>query len=484
MAYDTLDGYVALSNGESTQEYQDLWTFKAGIWVNRTAEAGGSAHIARHRDGAIMVFDPVADYTIVALGESLGAYLNSTVAFANANFTQLDPAVLPPGTQYSAATWDGFDNYLLVFGGANGTRLINQTWAYSSALPLKVTPTYSTSATWAESSVAYSVKISGGVPPYSIAWQFGDGTTAGGGTVAHTYIWPGAFQVNVTVTDNASTVTTQSFVETVTWAPVHPLAFVSCHNTQGYVSLFVPCFGNATEGYPPYSATWSWGDGSALTPGWNATHTFTSVGTFKVLLNVTDRAGRWNSTAVIVSVSYAPPVTPPLSVSARGSPTTGSCPLSVVFTLSVHNGTAPYSYSWLFGDGNSATLSGGSAAGNLTHTYQSAGEFNATVLVNDHAGDQASSKVEVNVGGSCGGPPPPGGGFLGLPGDEGYALVGAIVGTAVVVLLLVMFVVVRRRRAGGVEGSPALPDPAYSSLPPPPSYPSYPPGPGSPPPGG
>ncbi|MEU5432475.1 PKD domain-containing protein [Streptomyces sp. NPDC020719] len=84
----------------------------------------------------------------------------------------------------------------------------------------------------------------------------------------------------------------------------------------------------------------------------------------------------------------------PLSASAGASPTTGNAPLAVDFTGSASGGTAPYSYSWDFGDGSAA-----STAQNPSHTYSTAGSYTATLTVTDSASPAhtATSTVALNV---------------------------------------------------------------------------------------
>jgi PKD repeat protein len=86
--------------------------------------------------------------------------------------------------------------------------------------------------------------------------------------------------------------------------------------------------------------------------------------------------------------------TTPLSARATGTPATGNAPLNVAFTGSATGGTAPYSFSWNFGDG-SAT----STAQSPTHTYSSAGTFTATVTVSDASSPAktATSSVTTTV---------------------------------------------------------------------------------------
>src|SRR5262249_44107955 len=84
----------------------------------------------------------------------------------------------------------------------------------------------------------------------------------------------------------------------------------------------------------------------------------------------------------------------PLSAVASVTPTIGKAPLSVSFTGAASGGTAPYSYSWNFGDG-SAT----STLQNPGHTYNSAGTYTATLTVTDSAApaNTATSNVTVTV---------------------------------------------------------------------------------------
>jgi len=51
-------------------------------------------------------------------------------------------------------------------------------------------------------SFALGTAPSGGVPPYTIAWDFGDGAVGAGTTAAHIYASPGTFTAKATVTDS------------------------------------------------------------------------------------------------------------------------------------------------------------------------------------------------------------------------------------------------------------------------------------------
>jgi PKD repeat protein len=50
-------------------------------------------------------------------------------------------------------------------------------------------------------SVSFNATVSGGTPPYTFKWDFGDGTTGTGPMVTHTYSSSGSFMVKLTITD-------------------------------------------------------------------------------------------------------------------------------------------------------------------------------------------------------------------------------------------------------------------------------------------
>jgi PKD repeat protein len=83
----------------------------------------------------------------------------------------------------------------------------------------------------------------------------------------------------------------------------------------------------------------------------------------------------------------------PLTAAAGASPTTGDAPLSVSFTGSATGGTAPYTYSWAFGDGSTST------AQSPSHTYSAAGTYTATLTVTDSSSPAktATSTATVTV---------------------------------------------------------------------------------------
>src|SRR3989449_3525158 len=85
---------------------------------------------------------------------------------------------------------------------------------------------------------------------------------------------------------------------------------------------------------------------------------------------------------------------PPLTASftfLSSNPTNGT---AVAFTAAATGGTAPYSYSWSFGDGTSAT------GASPTHTYSKVGPYTVTVTATDSNGATSSSTQQVTVSAS------------------------------------------------------------------------------------
>ena len=89
----------------------------------------------------------------------------------------------------------------------------------------------------------------------------------------------------------------------------------------------------------------------------------------------------------------APSNSTPVVSSATGSPTQGIAPLPVSFTAAATDADSdPLTYSWNFGDNTAA-----STQQNPSHTYTTAGTFNAVVTVSDGKGGTATKTVPITV---------------------------------------------------------------------------------------
>ncbi len=93
------------------------------------------------------------------------------------------------------------------------------------------------------------------------------------------------------------------------------------------------------------------------------------------------------------------------TIVASATPTTGVAPLTVVFSSLASGTNPPFSYSWTFGDGGTAT------GANPTYTYQNKGNYVATVTATDALGDTIAFPLAITVTS-----PAPSGGASRLPG--------------------------------------------------------------------
>jgi len=116
------------------------------------------------------------------------------------------------------------------------------------------------------------------------------------------------------------------------------------------------------------------GTGDALT----AYTDYSSVGRFSL-------SGSWTA-ATVANVA-------PVALTTGTTPTSGTAPLTVSFvgSSSYDPDGAIASYLWNFGDGTSSTLS------NVSHTYSTAGTYNASLTVTDNSGAQSVGTVTIVV---------------------------------------------------------------------------------------
>ena len=116
------------------------------------------------------------------------------------------------------------------------------------------------------------------------------------------------------------------------------------------------------------------GTGDALT----AYTDYSSVGRFSL-------SGSWTA-ATVANVA-------PVALTTGTTPTSGTAPLTVSFvgSSSYDPDGAIASYVWNFGDGTSSTLS------NVSHTYSTAGTYNASLTVTDNSGAQSVGTVTIVV---------------------------------------------------------------------------------------
>jgi PKD repeat protein len=188
--------------------------------------------------------------------------------------------------------------------------------------------------------VSFTGSGSGGTAPYSYSWNFGDGTTSTTQNPSHTYASAGTYTATLTVTDSASPAATATSSVTIKVSAVgNPLsATASAIPTSGQVPLNVSFGGSAAGGTPPYSYSWSFGDGSAKSSAQNPSHTYNNAGTYTATLTVTDSSSPAKTATSSVTITASPiaGTAPGPPTGLTGSPGNGQVSLS--WTAPANNG--------------------------------------------------------------------------------------------------------------------------------------------------
>lgn len=235
--------------------------------------------------------------------------------------------------------------------------------------------------------VTFAGEAASGNPPYTYAWDFGDGSTGSGQSASHAYNTGGSFNARLTVTDTLAN-TAQDNHLTITVAPPATLTVnASATPLSGNAPLNVAFSAAAAGGIPPYTYLWNFGDGGAGT-GQSTSHSYDTQGTYGVTCTAVDSVATTASDTHI-TVDVAPPL--PLTLGISANPTTGVAPLDVSFTAEPAGGVPPYALTWSFGDGGSGTgLS-------ITHTYATGGTYSVQAALSDSKGATTSATTTIVV---------------------------------------------------------------------------------------
>jgi PKD repeat protein len=237
-----------------------------------------------------------------------------------------------------------------------------------------------------------------GQVPVAYAWDFGDGTTGSAATVTHVFRNPGVNIVRLTITDNLGQLAVATLPVTiggaVTFSPTFfitpaPTATtpVTGQNVTFNASANTPPVGHTITGY-----LWDFGDKTDGATGNVVTHTFTTTGTFVVLLRVTLDNGAQATSQQSLTI-FPPNPTAVINL----NPPTGVA--GQLISLIGNNSTpAPgrtlVTYTWSFGDGSGT--SGSQSV--VTHAYGGKGTYTITLLVTDDQGNQnlATASITIN----------------------------------------------------------------------------------------
>ncbi|MCI4668813.1 MAG: PKD domain-containing protein [Bacteroidia bacterium] len=154
-------------------------------------------------------------------------------------------------------------------------------------------------------------------------------------------------------------------------------AYISYNRTNATVDFIA----NQLNGVAPFTYTWDFGDGNTSTLA-NPTHAYSAAGSYNVTLISTDATGCTDTAFNWVSIST-------VNCSANFTHSTNNNTVS--FTSNV-SGTAPFSYNWDFGDGNTSALA------NPDHTYPNPGNYpySVSLTITDATGCTTTHSKTVN----------------------------------------------------------------------------------------
>lgn len=228
--------------------------------------------------------------------------------------------------------------------------------------------------------IAFSSTSSGGYGPTNYSWDFGDGNYSSVASPTHTYQYNGTYNVCLSASDSLSSCYA-SYCNTIT---IVNGALQPCNAAFYYYMDSLNTFGSTMSFYDASTGgptTWSWnfGDGNTSTQQ-NPIHTYNQLGTYYVCLTIATPAGTCSHCdTVVVNNSN------PSSCGASLYIAPDSANPLLWYVYSTVTGTAPFTYYWNFGDGNTSTLA------SPTHTYATAGHYLVCLTITDANGCSSSS---------------------------------------------------------------------------------------------
>ncbi|MBC8173675.1 MAG: PKD domain-containing protein, partial [Chitinophagales bacterium] len=224
------------------------------------------------------------------------------------------------------------------------------------------------------------------------AWNFPGGfatsTTTANPTVF--YYTPGTYSVSLTITVaglGSFTLSKPGYIQVV-----EPSIAGATYSFPDICNQLAVSFASTSTagGAPITSYLWDFDDGT-FSASEDPMKTYSSPGTYDVILFITDGNGCSDNFTLPVTVSA------PLSSNMSVTGATFSCGASVTPTISAitSGGTIPYSYEWDYGNGTTSTLPSSSV------TYTDCGEYDITYTVTDANGCSVTHTYNNYIRISC-----------------------------------------------------------------------------------
>jgi PKD repeat protein len=229
----------------------------------------------------------------------------------------------------------------------------------------------------------------------SYSWDFGDGNTATGRAVSHTFTLGRTHMVTLVVTDAAGTTNSTVFPVPVNSVPA-PTVTISVSPASPPAGQMATIMANAqpAPGHSIQSYDWNFGDGSTTTTKVpTVVKTFSSAGIYVVTVTVTDDLGQQGSNSLSISVGGGISFPQPPFTVSPATPLTGQTVSFNAGGVTTLAGATITQYEWDFGDGQAAT----EAAPTASHSYAAAGTYVVRLTVTDSSGRTGTATVQVTV---------------------------------------------------------------------------------------